>query len=183
MKAKPTKQTCICPKCNGNTVIEAFYYEQNGICFMCKGSGYVTERVFSTSVAKEAENAKREAEQKDHNEKVVSRRLAFLTSKFNEKVEKSDDSTIAALLIKDGVAGMIDYKIEKGEVVDGPEFIVIMKDYAKRLLSRLRTDYRFEFIKYLKTKYGYELVDLGFNIQYDHEHDLGFDENEFAEQF
>jgi len=36
----------VCPRCNGQKVIAQYAYHQNGICFMCKGKGYIKGSVF-----------------------------------------------------------------------------------------------------------------------------------------
>jgi len=45
LKKKTTKKK-VCPRCNGQKVIAQYAYHQNGICFMCKGKGYVKGSVF-----------------------------------------------------------------------------------------------------------------------------------------
>ena len=53
-----------CPKCGGYGFLETYYYNQDGICFMCEGSGKVESgrKIVAKTISQIVENAFRKSQ-------------------------------------------------------------------------------------------------------------------------
>jgi excinuclease UvrABC ATPase subunit len=104
----------ICPRCNGNRIIEKYHHVEAGICFECSGSGRVIEEEYSRIEKEIVKEIKRNSTmQKNRQKKLVDslKKQWFNNSNTIYIIDNSNTFSIKDQLKQDGAIFNYNHKV------------------------------------------------------------------------